>query len=237
MLFRSYFQLFDIGRPRREFLTGLLETLKASGCQALVVTGDAPVTGARNRSERAHFSLPEDFETPYYPDRTARKQVGGLPVSGSSTWADLGWLRSRTGLPILLKGVLHEDDAKLAVKAGMDGIIVSNHGGRQLDTGIGAIAALPPIVERVAGKTKILFDGGVRRGIDVFKALASGADAVGVGRPILYGLTVGGTVGVAAVLEHLRTELVNVMRLTGAGQIQGIRPEFITRVANETNLF
>ena len=106
-----------------------------------------------------------------------------------------------------------------------------------MDTGIGAIAALPPIVERVAGKTKILFDGGVRRGIDVFKALASGADAVGVGRPILYGLTVGGTVGVAAVLEHLRTELVNVMRLTGAGQIQGIRPEFITRVANETNLF
>src|ERR1051326_2364138 len=124
-----YFQLFDIGRRRREFLMGLLETLKANGCQGLVVTGDSPVTGARNRSERAHFSLPEDFETPYYPDRTARKQIGGLPVSGSSTWADLAWLRSKTTLPIMLKGVLHEADAKLAVKAGMDGIIVSNHGG------------------------------------------------------------------------------------------------------------
>ena len=93
-----FFQLFDIGSRRREFLTELLGTLEANGCRGLVVTADAPVTGPRNRSERAHFSLPEDFETPYYPDRAVRKQVGGLPVSGSSTWADLAWLRSKTGL-------------------------------------------------------------------------------------------------------------------------------------------
>ncbi len=210
-----WFQLFDIGRQRREFLSGLLETLKAVGCQGLVVTADAPVTGARNRSERAHFSLPEDFDTPYYPDRTARKQVGGLPVSGSSTWADLAWLRSKTGLPIMLKGVLHEEDAKLAVKAGMDGIIVSNHGGRELDTVPATITVLPRIIKAVGNRFPVLLDGGVRRGTDVLKALALGARAVLVGRPYLYGLSVGGAPGVARVLEILRGEFEMAMKLSG----------------------
>ena len=209
------FQLFDIGRRRREFLMGLLETLKASGCRGLVVTADAPVTGVRNRSERAHFSLPEDFETPYYPDRTARKQVGGLPVSGSSTWADLAWLRSKTALPIMLKGVLHEEDAKLAVKAGMDGIIVSNHGGRELDTVPATIAVLPRIIKAVGNRVPVLLDGGVRRGTDVIKALALGARAVLIGRPYLYGLSVGGAAGVAQVLGILRGEFEMAMKLSG----------------------
>jgi 4-hydroxymandelate oxidase len=210
-----YFQLFDIGRRRREFLMGLVETLKANGCQGLVVTADAPVTGARNRSERAHFSLPEDFETPYYPDRTARKQVGGLPVSGSSTWADLAWLRSKTGLPIMLKGVLHEEDAKLAVKAAMDGIIVSNHGGRELDTVPATITVLPRIIKAVGNRVPVLLDGGVRRGTDVLKALALGARAVLIGRPYLYGLSVGGAQGVTRVLQILRGEFEMAMKLSG----------------------
>jgi len=194
---------------------GLLETLKASGCRGLVVTADAPVTGVRNRSERAHFSLPEDFETPYYPDRTARKQVGGLPVSGSSTWADLAWLRSKTALPIMLKGVLHEEDAKLAVKAGMDGIIVSNHGGRELDTVPATITVLPRIIKAVGNRVPVLLDGGVRRGTDVIKALALGARAVLIGRPYLYGLSVGGAAGVAQVLGILRGEFEMAMKLSG----------------------
>ena len=210
-----YFQLFDIGTRRREFLMGLLETLKASGCQGLVVTADAPVTGVRNRSERAHFSLPEDFETPYYPDRTARKQVGGLPVSGSSTWADLAWLRSKTALPIMLKGVLHEEDAKLAMKAGIDGIIVSNHGGRELDTVPATITVLPRIIKAVGNRVPVLLDGGVRRGTDVLKALALGARAVLIGRPYLYGLSVGGAAGVAQVLGILRAEFEMAMKLSG----------------------
>ena len=210
-----YFQLFDIGRRRREFLTGLLETLRANGCQGLVVTGDSPVPGARNRSERAHFLLPEDFETPYYPDRTARTGVGGLPVSGSSTWADLAWLRSKTGLPIMLKGVLQEEDAKLAVKAGMDGIIVSNHGGRELDTVPATITVLPRIIKAVGNRVPVLLDGGVRRGTDVLKALALGARAVLIGRPYLYGLSVGGAAGVARVLQILRSEFEMAMKLSG----------------------
>jgi 4-hydroxymandelate oxidase len=210
-----YFQLFDIGRRRREFLTELLQTLKVNGCQALVVTGDSPVTGARNRSERAHFSLPEDFETPYYPDRTARKHIGGLPVSGSSTWADLAWLRTKTSLPILLKGVLHEADAKLALKAGMDGIIVSNHGGRELDTVPATIQVLPRIIQAVGHRVPVLLDGGVRRGTDILKALAFGARAVLIGRPYLYGLSVGGAQGVARVLAILHAEFVMAMQLSG----------------------
>jgi 4-hydroxymandelate oxidase len=233
------FQLFDIGRRRREFLLGLLETLKANGCQGLVVTADAPVTGARNRSERAHFSLPEDFETPYYPDRTARKQVGGLPVSGSSTWADLAWLRSKTALPMMLKGVLHEEDAKLAVKAGMDGIIVSNHGGRELDTVPATITVLPRIIKVVGNRIPVLLDGGVRRGTDVLKALALGARAVLIGRPYLYGLSVGGAAGVAQVLGILRGEFEMAMKLSGCrtlaeinravihGKVDGRPPSYV----------
>jgi 4-hydroxymandelate oxidase len=224
-----FFQLFDIGKGRREFLAQLLVTLKATGCQGLVVTGDSPIPGARNRSERAHFSLPEDFETPYYPERIARTQTGGLPVSGSSTWADLAWLRSKTSLPILLKGVLHEDDAKLAVRAGMDGIIVSNHGGRELDTVPATITVLPRIFKAVGSRVPVLLDGGVRRGTDVLKALALGARAVLIGRPYLYGLSIGGASGVARVLEILRREFEMAMKLSGRRTLAEIDRSLIDR--------
>jgi isopentenyl diphosphate isomerase/L-lactate dehydrogenase-like FMN-dependent dehydrogenase len=127
----------------------------------------------------------------------------------------------------LIKGILSPDDAEEAVRRRAAGIVVSNHGGRQLDTGLGAIEALPPIVDRVKGRTKILFDSGVRRGIDVFKAIALGASAVGVGRPILYGLAAYGAEGVTAVLEHLKAELVNTMRLCGVDRVDRITRDFV----------
>jgi 4-hydroxymandelate oxidase len=210
-----WFQLFDIRKERRAFVMDVVAEVKTHGCHALVVTADAPVTGARNRSERARFRLPDDFDTPYYPDRTGRQQRGGLPISGSSTWDDLLWLRSKTGLPILVKGILDAADATHALKAGVNGIIVSNHGGRELDTVPATISALPEIVEKVEGKVPILMDGGVRRGTDVLKALALGARAVLIGRPYLYGLAVGGGQGVARVVGILRKEFEMAMALSG----------------------
>jgi isopentenyl diphosphate isomerase/L-lactate dehydrogenase-like FMN-dependent dehydrogenase len=127
----------------------------------------------------------------------------------------------------LIKGILSPDDAEEAARRKVPAIIVSNHGGRQLDTGFGAIEALGPIVDRVRGKTRVLFDSGVRRGTDAFKALALGAEAVGVGRPVLWGLALYGADGVAAVLEHLRVELVNVMRLAGVARLADISPEYV----------
>jgi 4-hydroxymandelate oxidase len=217
-----WFQLFDIRKERRGFVQQLVAAVAACGCRALVVTADAPVTGARNRSERARFHLPDDFETPYYPDRAGRRQVGGLPVSGSSTWDDLAWLRSKTGLPILLKGILNPADAKRAVKLGSDGIIVSNHGGRELDTVPATITVLPEIVQAVGGRVPVLVDGGVRRGTDVLKALALGARAVLIGRPYLYGLAVGGAEGVARVVGILRTEFEMAMALAGRRNLKEI---------------
>jgi isopentenyl diphosphate isomerase/L-lactate dehydrogenase-like FMN-dependent dehydrogenase len=130
----------------------------------------------------------------------------------------------------LIKGILSPDDAEEAAKRKVPAIVVSNHGGRQLDTGFGAIEVLRPIVERVQGKTRILFDSGIRRGTDVFKALAMGAEAVGVGRPILWGLALYGSDGVAAVLHHLRAELVNVMRLAGVARLADISPEYVKAI-------
>jgi isopentenyl diphosphate isomerase/L-lactate dehydrogenase-like FMN-dependent dehydrogenase len=141
----------------------------------------------------------------------------------SLTWEDLAFLRERTRLPILLKGVQHPDDAALALDHGMDGIVVSNHGGRQIDGAIASIRALPSVVDRIAGRVPVLFDSGIRSGADVYKAIALGADAVLVGRPWVYGLAVGGARGARAVLEHLLAELDLTMALTGARNLAGIR--------------
>ena len=138
------------------------------------------------------------------------------------TWESLSWLRSITSLPILLKGILTEEDALLAIEHGMDGIIVSNHGGRQLDTALASIEALPEIVKAVAGRCEVYFDGGIRRGTDILKALALGAQAVLVGRPILWGLAVNGAEGAHHVLEILRKELELSMALSGRPTLSSI---------------
>jgi 4-hydroxymandelate oxidase len=217
-----WFQFFTLQKARRPFVSEVLQEAKAAGCGAIVVTVDAPVTGARNRSERARFKLPDEFETPYYPDRSGRKQSGGLPISGSLTWEDVEWLRSATGLPVLLKGILHPEDARKALQMGVNGLVVSNHGGRELDTVPASISALPRIMEVVGDAVPVLLDSGIRRGTDVVKALAHGAKAVLLGRPYLYGLACDGAAGAARVTSILRREFEMAMQLLGTRRLSEI---------------
>jgi lactate 2-monooxygenase len=147
----------------------------------------------------------------------------------SLTWDDLGFLREHTSLPILLKGIQHTDDARNAVEHGMDGIVVSNHGGRQVDGAIGSLDALPGIVEAVDGRVPVLFDSGIRCGADVFKALALGASAVAIGRPWVYGLAIAGEEGAAEVMRNLIAELDLTMALAGITNVAEITPDLIRR--------
>ncbi|MGB5595603.1 MAG: alpha-hydroxy acid oxidase [Crocosphaera sp.] len=150
-------------------------------------------------------------------------------IAPSITWKELEWLQSITNLPIVLKGILRADDARLAVENGAKGIIVSNHGGRQLDGAITSLDALPNIVKAVGDKIDIIMDGGIRRGTDVFKALALGAKAVLIGRPILWGLTVDGEAGVHHVLQLLKDELWLAMALSGCPNIADINDDFLIK--------
>ena len=145
----------------------------------------------------------------------ADRRFGSELLATVPVWKDLEWLRSLTGLPILLKGVLDPEDAGIARDEGISGIVVSNHGGRTLDTVPAAIEALPRIAERLQGSLPLLVDGGIRRGTDILKALALGASGVMIGRPVLHGLAAAGATGVAHVLKILRTELEIAMALTG----------------------
>ena len=147
-----------------------------------------------------------------------------------SRWEHLPFLRERTKLPILLKGILHPDDAARAVDEGMDGIVVSNHGGRQVDGSIATFEALPPIAESVGGRIPILLDSGIRGGADAFKALALGATAVLIGRPYVYGLAAGGEAGVREVIQNLVGEFDLTMGLAGHASVAEIGPESVTRV-------
>jgi lactate 2-monooxygenase len=173
-----------------------------------------------------------------YPGRTLDNLRDAMPRLAVSTfldvfsrptltWDDLAWLRSRTSLPILLKGLQHRDDARLALDHGIDGVIVSNHGGRQIDGAIASLDALPGIVEEVADRVPVLFDSGVRTGSDVFKALALGARAVLLGRPWTYGLAIAGTAGVSAVLDHTLAELDLTMGLSGVSSVNEITRDLL----------
>jgi isopentenyl diphosphate isomerase/L-lactate dehydrogenase-like FMN-dependent dehydrogenase len=150
----------------------------------------------------------------------------------SLAWRDLAFLRDRTSLPIVLKGIQHEDDAALALEHGIDGIVVSNHAGRQIDGAIGSIDALPPIVARVGGRIPVLVDSGIRSGSDVFTALALGADAVLVGRPYTYGLAIGGAAGAEAVLRNIVAEFDLVLGLSGHRTVDEITPEAVRAAAS-----
>jgi lactate 2-monooxygenase len=147
----------------------------------------------------------------------------------SLSWDDLAFLRERTSLPILLKGILHPADAAAAVEHGMDGIVVSNHGGRQVDGAIGTMDALPAVVETVAGRVPVLLDSGVRSGADVFRALALGAAAVGLGRPYVWGLAAGGEAGVREVIRNLRADFDLTLGLSGCASVSEIGPDSVTR--------
>jgi 4-hydroxymandelate oxidase len=217
-----WFQLYV---PKdRGFARDLVQRVNASGVEALCMTVDNPVTGARNTEQRAKLVYPPGVGFPHY--------IGmGEPSSSVTldqvrpaqlTWKDVEWLRSITRLPVVVKGVLNPLDAAIAVDAGVAGIVVSNHGGRDLDTLPASIDALPRVAERVAGRVPLLVDGGIRRGTDVVKALARGATAVLIGRPYVYGLAVGGAAGVTHVVKILRQELLLAMALTGRPKIGAI---------------
>lgn len=228
-----WFQLY-VYRDR-DVTEGLVRRAEAAGCEALVLTVDAPVLGVRERDVRNRFHLPEGVALENLTADGMRSVPPGAADSGLAAyvgelldptlgWDDVAWLRSVTSLPLLVKGVVHPEDASLAVEHGVDGLVVSNHGGRQLDTSLATIDALPDVVEAVAGRIPVLLDGGVRRGTDVVKALALGATAVAVGRPVLWGLAVGGEAGAARVLGMLREELDVALALCGCtrpGQLSG----------------
>ncbi len=223
-----WFQLYV--QRDREFTRDLVQRAEAAGCRALCVTVDTPVVGARNREQRTRFALPPGMDLPnlrglrgvrsgHTPDAS---ELYSQMLNASLSWKDLGWLRSLSKLPLVLKGILDADDAARAVQEGADGVIVSNHGARNLDTVPATIEALPQVVERVAGAVPVLVDGGIRRGTDVLKALALGAKAVLIGRPYLYGLAAGGEDGVHRVLAILQQELQMAMALTGRPRLAEI---------------
>jgi 4-hydroxymandelate oxidase len=197
----------------------------AAGASALVVTVDMPRLGRREADERNRFALPAGVTMANIQMPASRHHeeadagsgwVAAAPVvEPALTWDDLEWLASLSPLPVLLKGILHPADAVRAIEYGIRAILVSNHGGRQLDSAVAALDALPAVVEAVAGRVEVLVDGGVRRGTDVLKALALGARAVLIGRPIHWGLAVGGEAGVRHVLELLRAELALDLMLCG----------------------
>jgi isopentenyl diphosphate isomerase/L-lactate dehydrogenase-like FMN-dependent dehydrogenase len=207
-----WFQLY-IRRLRHA--QALVVRADAAGYRAIVLTVDTPRLGNRERDIRNNF---EGFPTPNY-DSDGKDE----PYMGDTlTWDILDWLRSLTSLPIILKGILTAEDALLAVERGVAGIIVSNHGGRQLDGAVPSIEALPEVIAAVDGRCEVYLDGGIRRGTDVLKALALGARAVLIGRPILWGLAVDGAAGARRVLEILRAELEKAMILAGRPTLASI---------------
>jgi len=219
-----WFQLYLV--HDKTFVKDLIQKVEAQGIKALCVTVDTPVTGARNRQQRVKFKLPPELNAPYMVD-TSISRGQGQPVQVPVTWKDIEWLKSFAKIPILLKGILNPADAEQAVKAGVSGIIVSNHGARNLDTVPATIEVLPYITQKVNQRIPVLVDGGVRRGTDIVKAIALGANGVLIGRPICYGLACGGAEGVAKVLEILQKELQMAMALAGTASIARIDQSFI----------
>ena len=219
-----WFQLYIL--RDRTFTRDLVQRAENAGCKALCVTVDTAVNGARNRQTRARFTLPAGVDRPHLRGLRTPQTVEGDMYSRARdpnvTWKDIDWLRSFSRVPILLKGVLNAADADRAVQEGVSGILVSNHGARNLDTVPATVDALPEIVDKVGGRVPILMDGGIRRGTDILKALALGASAVLIGRPYVYGLGAAGAEGVERVLNILRTELVMAMGLTGRMTIASI---------------
>ncbi|MEX2529023.1 MAG: alpha-hydroxy acid oxidase [Gemmatimonadota bacterium] len=231
-----WFQLYAF--PDRALTERLVRRAERAGAQALVLTVDTPVLGRRERDVRNEFRLPAGLtlahEMPGDSQDLPHAHVeSGLAVHAagmlnpSLTWRDVEWLRSITSMPVLLKGIMRGDDAQQAVEHGAAGIVVSNHGGRQLDTALPTISALPAVAEAVGGRIPVLMDGGIRRGTDILKALALGASAVLVGRAALWGLCCGGEAGARLALSILQTELDMAMALCGAPSVGEITRDLV----------
>ena len=236
-----WFQLYlykDRGATR-----ALVERAERAGCTAIVLTADTPFLGRRERDVRNGFTLPPGLSfgnvVPGGPSTLpAPVAESGLAVffarllDAALSWRDVEWLRTVTRLPVVVKGVLRGDDARRAVEHGAAGVIVSNHGGRQLDTAVATIRALPEVADALAGTTggaELLMDGGVRRGTDVIKAIALGARAVLLGRPVLWGLAIDGEAGVARTLAMLRAEVELAMALCGCASLADVTGDLVVR--------
>lgn len=234
---RRWFQLYV--QPQQAHTLDLVRRAEAAGYEAIVLTVDAPVSGLRNREQRIGFRLPDGigpanlakYPQPAPPTKV-RSVVFDYFLAAAPTWTDVASVIANTRLPVLIKGILSADDAALAVEHGAAGIIVSNHGGRTLDTLPASFEALPAVVERVAGRVPVLVDGGIRRGTDVLKCIAAGASAVLIGRPIAYGLAVAGALGVSHVLRLLRDELEVAMALTGCKTLANADRRLLARRAS-----
>jgi 4-hydroxymandelate oxidase len=212
----QWFQLY--WSRDRGFTKALVESAAEAGNRALVLTVDLPVAGRRERDARAGFALPHDLPQPNLPSTLQREDFHvalGTIFDPTITWRDLEWLRSVSPLPLVLKGILTAEDAVLAAEHGAAGVIVSNHGGRQLDGVPATLDVLPEVVDTVGERVEVLFDGGIRRGVDVLKSLALGARAAMSGRAVLWGLAAGGEAGARQVLALLRDELELGLKLLG----------------------
>ena len=225
---RLWFQLYV--QRDRGFTRDMIQRVEAAGCQALMITVDTPILGMRDREKRNRFQLPPGME------RENLKKLGRQATRAehfkdsamytildpSLDWDTVDWICSFTRVPVVLKGILSPEDARRAAERGVAGLLVSNHGARNLDTVPSTIEALPAVVEAVQGRVPILLDGGVRRGTDIVKALAIGAKAVLIGRPYLWGLATAGAAGVQRVVEILRAELEATMTLCGTTSLSQI---------------
>lgn len=238
-----WFQLYV--SPDRDLVTSFIERAESAGYGAIVVTVDNPVRGWRpveleeGFNPRGAARKGNYFTDPVFGSRIdgspeedfsrAMKEYRDVSVDASISWDDVGWIREQTSLPVVLKGILHPDDAELAVDAGVDGIVVSTHGGNHIDGAVGSLEVLPDVVDRVDDRIPVLFDSGIRSGTDVFKALALGADAVLVGRPYLFGLGIAGADGVRAVVENMLAELDVTMANCGCATVDAIDSSLLRR--------
>lgn len=227
-----WFQLY--WRDDRDFMRALLHRIEAAGYQALVLTVDAPVHGARDRERRIGFKLPEDIRAvnlgglkkPLNLQPGQSVLFDGL-MPRAATWREVDWLRAESRLPLLLKGLTRADDAREALARGVTGFIVSNHGGRTLDTLPASAELLPPLRAALGPNVLLLVDGGIRRGTDVLKAIALGANAVLLGRPYVHALAASGALGVAHALRLLRDELEIAMALSGCKTLADAGPALL----------
>jgi 4-hydroxymandelate oxidase len=222
----------------RGFTRELIQRAEHAGYEALVITVDAPTSGARDMERRHGFQLPPGISAvnlagmasrPSAPVQAGQSALFNGLLAHAITWDDITWLQAQTSLPVLLKGILHEEDARQAAASNVQGMIVSNHGGRTLDTAVSTAWALPRIVDAVGDQMPVLVDGGIRRGTDVLKALALGARAVLIGRPYMHALATAGALGVAHTIRLLRDELEIAMALTGCATLADISPALIAQ--------
>lgn len=224
-----WFQVYVM--QNREVTARIVEDAVAAGARALVLTGDTPYVGRKRRVNGVRIPMPDDHYLVNI-NRHLPPGADGRAAAAQDPSIDLdtiGWLQRISGLPVLVKGVLRPDAAVECLEAGASGVIVSNHGGRQLDRAIPSALALAGVAQAVGGRAPVLVDGGLRSGTDILVALALGADAVMVGRPVLWGLAAEGATGVRAALNALTDDLAHVMALTGVTDLREIRPDLVVR--------